>query len=292
MKRTWLIFGGNGWIGSMVSKLLLDDNEIIYIAKSRIDNVEEVKKELEEIKPTHVISWVGRTFGEGYNTIDYLEQPGKLVDNIRDNLFSIITLAKLSETYNFHLTSGGTGCIFEYDVDHPNTVDATEFTEEDLPNFFGSSYSIVKGFTDRLLHLYPKVLNVRIRMPIDNKMGSRNFITKIVNYPKIHSLENSMSVLPDLLPLMVDMAKQNVGGTVNLTNPGKIAHNEILEMYRELVDPDHTWENVVSVDGLVAAKRSNNCLDTNLLSTLYPGILPIREAVRRCLLKIAADKNS
>jgi nucleoside-diphosphate-sugar epimerase len=287
MKRVWLLFGANGWIGSMTSKILIDNNEIVYTSKSRVDNIEEVEKEIQDIKPTHVISWIGRTFGGNYNTIDYLEQPGKLVDNLRDNLFSIIVLAKLSDKYNFHLTSGGTGCIFEYDDLHPNTIDGLEFTEDDLPNFYGSSYSIVKGFTDRLLHLYPNVLNVRIRMPIDNKMGDRNFITKIVKYKKIHSLENSMSVLPDLLPIMYDMAKNNKTGTINLTNPGKITHNEILEMYKELVDPSHIWENVSSVDGLVAAKRSNNCLDTNKLKTMYPNVLPIKEAIRKCLLNIA-----
>ena len=286
VERKWLLFGGHGWIGGMVAKLLSNNNETVFFAESRADDVAAVEKEIKDIAPTHVISWIGRTFGPGYNTIDYLEQDGKLVENIKDNLFGIMVLAKLSEKYGFHFTSGGTGCIFEYDENHPNTTDGARFTEDELPNFFGSSYSIVKGFTDRLLHMYPNVLNVRIRMPIDDKEGPRNFISKIVAYKKIHSLENSMSVLPDLLPYMVDMAVNNIGGTVNLTNPGKITHNEILEMYKEIVDPEHTWENVESVDGLVAAKRSNNCLDTQLLEKLYPGVLSIKAGVRMCLLNM------
>lgn len=283
----WLLFGANGWIGNMVKDLLEKDGQKVTIAKSRADNVKDLEAEIVAVKPTHVVSWIGRTFGPGYNTIDYLEQPGKLVENIRDNLFSILALAHLSQKHGFHLTSGGTGCIFEYDQEHPNTPDGNGFVEDDLPNFYGSSYSVVKGFTDRLLHMYPNVLNVRIRMPIDDKMGSRNFITKIVNYKKIHSLENSMTVLPELLPLMIDMAKKGVTGTINLTNPGKITHNEILEMYRETVDPSHTWENVDTVDGLVAAKRSNNLLDTSRLESMYPNVLPIRDAVHKCLLSTA-----
>ncbi len=75
----------------------------------------------------------------------------------------------------------GTGCIFDYDQAHPFGQVDTGFVEKDLPNFFGSSYSTVKGYTDRLMHaLYDKTtLNVRIRMPITDEINARNFITKI-----------------------------------------------------------------------------------------------------------------
>ena len=75
-------------------------------------------KELDTIKPTHVISFIGRTHGtigdKEYTTIDYLEQPGKLVENIRDNLFSPISLALACKEQNIHYTYLGTGCIFSY----------------------------------------------------------------------------------------------------------------------------------------------------------------------------------
>ena len=42
-------------------------------------------------------------------------------------------------------------------------------------------------------------------MPITAEDNPRNFITKITNYEKICSMSNSMSVLPDLLPLVIEM---------------------------------------------------------------------------------------
>ena len=42
-----------------------------------------------------------------------------------------------------------------------------------------------------------------------------------------------MTVLPELLPKVIDMMKNNLTGTLNLTNPGLISHNEILEMFKE-----------------------------------------------------------
>jgi hypothetical protein len=37
-----------------------------------------------------------------------------------------------------------------------------------------------------------------------------------------------MTVLPELLPLSVEMAKRKLTGIMNFTNPGAISHNEIL----------------------------------------------------------------
>jgi 3,5-epimerase/4-reductase len=145
---------------------------------------------------------------------------------------------------NIHYTYLGTGCIFKFDEDHPFGLEENGFHEKSLPNFFGSSYSVVKGFTDQLMHLYEdNVLNLRIRMPITGEKNSRNFITKIVNYEKVCSVPNSMTVLPELLLYVLDMMNNKLTGTMNLTNPGLISHNEILEMYKEIVDINFTWEN-------------------------------------------------
>jgi dTDP-glucose 4,6-dehydratase len=159
------------------------------------------------------------------------------------------------------------------------------FKENDLPNFFGSSYSIVKGFTDRIMKVYNNVLNLRIRMPITNEKNPRNFITKITSYEKVCSVPNSMTVLPELLPMVLDMMKNKTIGTINLTNPGLISHNEILEMYKEIVDPSFTWNNFTQEEQrkILAADRSNNYLDTTRLESLYPNVSNIKQSVRMML---------
>jgi 3,5-epimerase/4-reductase len=295
----FLVYGRKGWIGAKVFNLLQNNNNDVVEGNSRVNNIQELEKEIEDVKPTHVISLIGRTHGvynnRVYGTIDYLEQPGKLVENVRDNLFSPMVLSLLSKKYNFHFTYLGTGCIFEFDNEHPFGKEENGFTEESLPNFFGSSYSIVKGFTDQLMHLVDdSVLNVRIRMPITDEFNSRNFITKITNYEKICSVPNSMTVLNELLPLMIDMAKNNVTGTVNLTNPGLITHNEILEMYKEIVDPDFVWENftIEEQNKILDSGRSNNFLETIKLQTLYPEVLNIKDSVKNILVQMANNKNT
>jgi dTDP-4-dehydrorhamnose reductase len=179
-----LIYGSNGWIGSLFKKYL----DLIKIAEvvegtERLDS-DTLIDEIVRVYPTHVISFTGRTHGsigdQLINSIDYLEYPDKLVENIRDNLYSPVVLADICNSHSIHYTYLGTGCIFDGPVDQL-------FTEDSLPNYFGSSYSIVKGFTDRLMQ-DRDVLNLRIRMPISSIKNDRNFITKIVKYDKICSI--------------------------------------------------------------------------------------------------------
>lgn len=276
-----LIFGGRGWIGQQVCRYMEQNTDFVVVhAGSRADDEMAVEQEIIRTEPDRILSLIGRTSGPGNNTIDYLEQKGKILENVRDNLYGPFVLAFLGNKYNIHVSYMGTGCIFE---GYPDGG----FAESERPNFFGSSYSIVKGFTDRMMHLMDRnVLNLRIRMPISAEMHPRNFITKIMNYKKICSIPNSMTVLPELIPIMVDMIQRGTIGTVNLTNPGLISHNEILEMVREIIDPNFAWENFTleEQDKVLLAGRSNNYLDTSKLEQMYPGVRPIKDAVHDVLV--------
>ena len=292
-----LVFGAKGWIGGQFVSILEENNISYVIGNSRVDNITQIERELEEEKPTHVISFIGRTHGsidsKIYSTIDYLEQDGKLQENIRDNLFAPITLAHACKERNIHFTYLGTGCIFKFDNEHPFGKEENGFTEDSLPNFFGSSYSVVKGFTDRMMkQLFDKdMLNLRIRMPISGEKNPRNFITKITTYEKICSIPNSMTVLPELLPIVLDMMQNKNVGTINLTNPGLISHNDILDLYKEIVDPTFTYQNFTQEEqrAILAADRSNNYLDTTTLETLYPNVQPIHDAIKIMLYQYKSN---
>jgi 3,5-epimerase/4-reductase len=94
-----------------------------------------------------------------------------------------------------------------------------------------------------------------------------------------------MTVLPTLLPIMVDMIERGTVGTVNLTNPGTISHNRILTMYKEMVDPSFTWTNFTEAEQneVLLSQRSNNFLCTARLESMYPDVPRIEDAVKGCL---------
>lgn len=305
-----LIYGHKGWIGQQFLQVLREtieqtydyeygiQSDIVYVlGEARVDNDEALKHEIKLYQPTHIISFIGRTHGtigeKVFTTIDYLEQPGKLKENVCDNLYAPLSLALICKELGIHYTYLGTGCIFTYISEAEQ--EGNGFTESSLPNFFGSGYSTVKGFTDRLMHQFDNtVLNLRIRMPIIGEDNGRNFITKITNYEKICSIPNSMTVLPELLPMVLEMMKKNVVGTMNLTNPGVISHNEILSLYKEYVKPDFTWQNFSQEEQrkILASDRSNNLLDTSRLEKFFPHVRPIKQAVKELMMEYNKPKIS
>lgn len=264
------LVGHKGWIGQKYVKLFSERKIECVFCDYRAESG-EMRKEIINSNATHVLCCMGRTHGtrDGtkFTTIDYLEDPSKLHENINDNLFSPLSLALMCQKRNIHFTYIGTGCIFTYDDQH--SIDGLPFFEESIPNFFGSNYSIVKGFTDMLMK-ETNTLNLRIRMPITDEFHPRNFITKITNYEKICSIENSMSVLDDLLPISIDMMLKEVNGTFNFTNPGAISHNEILQMYRDIVDNTFQWKNftVEEQNKILLGQRSNNTLCASKLKSI------------------------
>jgi len=133
-------------------------------------------------------------------------------------------------------------------------------------------------------------------MPIKSIKHERNFITKITKYDKICSIANSMSVLDELIPIAVHMMLEKIVGTYNFTNPGIIEHNEILEMYKNIVDDNFTWNNfsIEEQDKILLSKRSNNHLDTTKLEEIliklkgkynYLELNNIKDAIYRCIMK-------
>jgi 3,5-epimerase/4-reductase len=241
----FLVFGGRGWIGGQVLQVLADAGHSFVVATSRADIEADVEKELQSVKPDRVVCLIGRTRGEGIHTIDYLEQKGKLQENMKDNLWGPVVLSHLCAKHGIHCCYLGTGCIFHYDDEVHTMTNCCGFTEGDDANFTGSAYSTVKGFTDRIMRLMfnESCLNCRIRMPITPDNSPYNFITKIVNYERVINIPNSMTVLPELLPILIDMCVNKVVGTVNLTNPGAISHNEVLSLYKKHVDSTFEWKN-------------------------------------------------
>jgi hypothetical protein len=120
---------------------------------------------------------------------------------------------------------------------------------------------------ETFLSHYPNCLTLRFRMPVASDLHPRSFVTKILHYARIVNVPNSHSHLPSLLPALVAMAEHRETGVYNFTNPGCISHNEVLELYRDLVDSTRTWENfsVEEQAEVIVAERSNCVLDTGKL---------------------------
>jgi len=278
MAERIMVFGASGWIGGMLTKMLEEKGIPCMAAKSRLENKAGMEVELDEFKPTHVMSCAGVT---GRPNVDWCED--HKVETIRSNVVGVLNLADATFVRNIHFTNFATGCIFEFDTTHPMPTPGTRFggsgfKEDDKANFLGSYYSKTKGMVEELLAAYPHVLNLRVRMPItDDLEFPRNFIYKIAHYKKVVNIPNSMTVLPELLPMALEMAHRKLTGNMNFTNPGVVSHNECLDLYRKYYEPKFTYENFSLEEQakVIKAGRSNNELDATRLKSEFPEVLDI-----------------
>lgn len=129
-----VIYGGRGWIGEQVQKLLTERGVPFTLAKCRVGSasLEEVKAELAALGGTHVLCCTGRTHGGGIKTIEYLEGgPERVYENLRDNLYCPLAIGEICHKLGLHYTYVGTGYLFAYD-ETEHRVGGKGFTEDGM----------------------------------------------------------------------------------------------------------------------------------------------------------------
>ncbi|CAN1332798.1 Bifunctional dTDP-4-dehydrorhamnose 3,5-epimerase/dTDP-4-dehydrorhamnose reductase [Linum perenne] len=278
----FLIYGRTGWIGGLLGKICESKGIEYTYGSGRLENRSSLEEDIATVKPTHVFNAAGVT---GRPNVDWCES--HKVETIRTNVVGTLTLADVCRDKGLVMINYATGCIFEYDEKHP-LGSGVGFKEEDTPNFIGSYYSKTKAMVEDLLKNYENVCTLRVRMPISSDLSNpRNFITKIARYDKVVNIPNSMTILDELLPISVEMAKRNLTGIWNFTNPGVVSHNEILEMYKEYINPSFTWKNfnLEEQAKVIVAPRSNNEMDASKLKKEFPELLSIKESLIKNVFK-------
>jgi dTDP-4-dehydrorhamnose reductase len=279
---TFLVYGRTGWIGGMLGRLLADSKNAYFYGAARLHDRRAIEEDIDRCHPTHILNAAGIT---GRPNVDWCESHKREV--VQTNVLGTLNLIDLAHSRGIHVTNFATGCIYSYDDAHP--LGGPGFTENDVANFRGSYYSNTKAMVEELIQQYDNVLQLRLRMPIDDDLlNPRNFVFKIARYENVVDIPNSMTVLNELVPLAIDGALRKLTGIFNFTNPGVISHNEVLQLYKDYCDNDFTWKNFTLQEQseILVAPRSNNMLDTQKLEEAFPGILDIRSSLIKHVFEV------
>lgn len=251
------------------------------LTDARIDDAAAVLRALDEYKPDAVVNAAGKT---GTPNVDWCET--HQAETVRSNTIGPLVLAESCAARNLYLIHLGSGCIF-----YGPSPDPRGWKEDDFANPV-AFYSKTKYAADLILSRLPNVAVVRLRMPIDATPSPRNLIDKLIRYPKVIDVENSVTVVEDLLSAIYQLAHKRGTGIFHAVNPGTMRHRDLIALYREYVNPNHTCEWIRDEDlvaqGLAKAARSNCILQSTRLAEFGIHLRPIEVALRDAIQKYAA----
>ena len=184
-----------------------------------------------------------------------------------------------------HVSSG---CIYS-----GTRPDGTGFEEEDIPNFtyrtnHCSFYSGSKALGEEVLAGQPTIYLWRLRIPFDHVENPRNYLTKLMRYPRLLEATNSISELPEFVAATFACWEKRVPfGTYNVTNPGAITTHEVVEhiLKSGVCKKEFVFFRNEDEFMKLAAKtpRSNCVMDSSKLARAGIVMSEVHEAVARDL---------
>lgn len=273
-----LLFGAKGYLGQAFLGVFPD----AVTSPADIADPHAVAVALDKEKPDVVINAAGKT---GRPNVDWCETHKE--ETLHGNVTGPLVLLEACMERNVYMVHISSGCIYEGDNGGKG------FTEEDPPNFFGSFYSRTKAWTDVMFQDFP-VLQLRLRMPFDGSSEPRNLIQKISKYSKVLDTKNSLTYLPDFLEAARLLIQKKKTGTYNIVNPGLISPADIMEMYRDIVDPTHAFEKITmqELSQMTSAGRSNCMLSGAKLLAAGISLPHVEKRVEDALKRLAKEAVS
>ena len=286
----YIVLGKNGYIAEAIIKELTSRNlHHISFSRSDLDYTDFEKFSnyahihyndfINPFKNATIINCAGYI---GKPNVDACES--SKADTIVGNVVFPANLAAFCSQNCVTLAHISSGCIYNGYSKH--------FTEEDSPNFDfqnGSFYSGTKALAEQLiLKQDPNSYIFRLRIPFDEYVSPRNYITKILNYDKLLNAENSFSHRADFAKYTIDLLESNAPkGIYNVTNKGSMTTEEAIEMIKDHKISNKNFEffdNLDSFTSEVVAPRSNCVLDTSKIENQIP-VRTVREAFLDALSK-------
>ena len=271
-----VIYGAHGWIGQYIQRCLGSDANIV-IGTVRIDNYNKVKKELEGSNATHVVLATGNRQDNVVTDIDYLELPGKIDENIRDNLYGPAIVASICYELDIHLTYISDGAIY-------NSTNGRVWIEEEIPNGCNSSYYQCVKYTDQLMANYINTLVIRLSFPVSEDINDhRNNYKKLLDYNVVLNNQISVTVLPCFKDVVRVLITNEVVGVFNMVNSGTISQFQLANLASRARARAKIISNIELANYVVSDRPSPILSNEKLSKLLNINVPDIKQACTQML---------
>lgn len=282
----WILLGGSGYVGGALQAVLTRrDLPFQSVARSSVDytKASDLHEFLRSVRPEYVINAAGYT---GRPNVDACEL--HKAECLAGNGLLPGTIRQVCEDLQIPWGHISSGCIFTGTRD-----DGTGFTEHDAPNFSFrqnncSFYSGCKAIGEELLDGAEQCWIWRLRIPFNHVDSPRNYITKMLTYERLLRATNSLSHLDEFAESCIACVQQQCDyGIWNLTNPGSVTTEQVVEMAQTAGLSDRSFEFFDSEEQFFqqAAKtpRSNCVLNSSKAIAAGLPLTPVEEALEQAM---------
>lgn len=232
------VMGYNGLIGSELVKAIKNAGFSVVELRSRLEQQEGIKNELINLNPklgVIIAAGVGTRPNTGWCD-------SHKVETIDANVTCQLAVASICKSLNLHCTLISTCAFYHYDNEHQ--IGGKPFIETDKVNNSYNYYLKMREVFEELLEssgLLSNTLVLRANFPCSANMIGSNLISKLIKFANIKSIPNSISILPPLSNLAVEMIKEKEVGIVNWVCDGTITNGQLVGLYKKIVDPSHSF---------------------------------------------------
>jgi dTDP-4-dehydrorhamnose reductase len=304
-----LLLGASGYLGSAFAGALGERGWAFRgLSRAEVDytRFETLLDLLHRERPAFLINAAGFT---GQPNVDACETAR--AETLAGNTLLPLTIAHACQVARVPWGHVSSGCIYsgakvrlagqlciEKDLTLPELRALLEaepealqgYTEDDPPNFSFrappcSFYSGTKALAEEALAGAPQVYLWRLRIPFDELDHPKNYLTKLLRYPRIYDNANSISHRGDFARACLDLWERRAPfGTYHITNPGFVTTRQVVRMIEATLRPPRKFEFWANDDEFyrhaAGTPRSNCILETAKLAAAGVRLRPVHEAIQ------------
>ena len=215
----YIIIGGTGYLGNHIFMTLKKQMKMVLKISTRLENIEDLKKQLTLFKPKYVINAAGLT---GLPNIDWCDDNKQ--KTIETNITYQLTLCHICKELNIHLTIFGSGGIFKN-----NKI----YTENDRGDYFDKFYSEARIYLENICKHYDNVLYLRINYPLSNCTNKKNLLVKVLGFKSVTNKPMSITCVDTLFPILTQIIENGEIGIMNFVNPGTTTLLKLKKAYND-----------------------------------------------------------
>lgn len=263
IKYEYVVLGARGFIGSHVVSVLRGMGRKVLACDLRLHDDNGIGDVLKRSQARYVICCAGIS---GKPTIQWSETHD--TETFETNMLDACNLIRLCHRMGKHLTYFGSGLVYAFREGAR--------TESELPDWTGRVYCRYRVMLEEVIrHAYAahQLLYLRVLYPCAFDGSASCFFEKML--ARVHNVNASrvsLTILPDLLPLLPDMIEvKKLTGILNFVNPGSITLSELLHA----ANVDHC------LSFSAANPRVSEVLDTTTLLGVVGDVSDVRESATR-----------